>query len=70
MEEAALLASPQAPIVVLPADGPQKLPEAIAPGLDTLGFMLPTTPLHHLILAPYRPSGGDDQRAIFRTSRN
>ena len=45
-----LLRSPEAPIVLLPADGPERLPEAIAPGLVTLGFMLPTTPLHLLIL--------------------
>ncbi|MBO0751838.1 MAG: carbamoyltransferase HypF [Bradyrhizobiaceae bacterium] len=44
------LSSPQAPIVVLPAGGPQRLPDNVAPGLTTLGFMLPTTPLHVLIL--------------------
>lgn len=48
--EAALLRSPAAPIVLLNADGEAKLPEAIAPGLDTLGFMLPYTPLHLLTL--------------------
>ena len=41
---------PAAPIVLLRADGVEKLPEAIAPGLATLGFMLPTTPLHLLML--------------------
>ncbi len=40
----------EAPIVLLRATGPQRLPEAIAPGLDTLGFMLPTTPLHLLLM--------------------
>lgn len=49
-EEKRTLQSPEAPIVILPADGPQRLPEAIAPGLRTLGFMLPTTPLHLLML--------------------
>jgi hydrogenase maturation protein HypF len=44
------LTSPQAPIVLLPADGAQRLPDNIAPGLTTFGFMLPTTPLHVLIL--------------------
>jgi hydrogenase maturation protein HypF len=38
------------PIVLLRADGPSRLPEAIAPGLRTLGFMLPTTPLHVILL--------------------
>lgn len=44
------LARVEAPIVLLRATGPQRLPEAIAPGLDTLGFMLPTTPLHLLLM--------------------
>ncbi|PWR22857.1 carbamoyltransferase HypF [Zavarzinia aquatilis] len=48
-EEAALL-SPAGPIVLLRASGPARLPEAVAPGLDRIGFMLPTTPLHRLIL--------------------
>jgi hydrogenase maturation protein HypF len=47
--EAAVLSSAEAPIVLLRAQG-QALPGAIAPGLTTLGFMLPTTPLHTLIL--------------------
>lgn len=47
--EAALLASPEAPIVLLRAAG-KPLPEAVAPGLDRIGFMLPYTPLHHLVL--------------------
>ena len=48
--EEALLKSPEAPIVLLPAPGPERLPDAVAPGLTTLGFMLPTTPLHLLLL--------------------
>jgi hydrogenase maturation protein HypF len=47
--EAHALTGPEAPIVLLAADGPERLPAAIAPGLATLGFMLPTTPLHLLI---------------------
>jgi len=49
-EEARLLASATAPIVLLAADGPERLPDEIAPGLKTLGFLLPTTPLHALLL--------------------
>lgn len=50
VEEQALLESPAAPIVIL-----QTLPEVavaadVAPGITTLGFMLPNTPLHHLML--------------------
>ncbi len=41
--------SPAAPIVLLTADGPERLPEEVAPRLKTLGFMLPYTPLHLLI---------------------
>lgn len=47
--EAELLENPAAPIVVLDAAG-RSLPEDVAPGQDTLGFMLPYTPLHHLLL--------------------
>lgn len=46
---AELLQSPEAPIVLIPADGPEKLPDGIAPGLNAVGFMLPYTPLHLLI---------------------
>jgi hydrogenase maturation protein HypF len=49
-EEERQLASPQAPIMLLRAAGPESLPEAVAPGLVTLGFMLPMTPIHVLIL--------------------
>jgi hydrogenase maturation protein HypF len=49
-EEERLLTGPMAPIVLLDAKGAKHLPEAIAPGLSTLGFMLPTTPLHLLLL--------------------
>ena len=49
VEERALK-SVEAPIVLLRAKGPEHLPEAVAPGLDTLGFMLPTTPLHLLLV--------------------
>jgi hydrogenase maturation protein HypF len=48
--ETMLLASPQAPIVIMAMLGDAKLPEDVAPGLDTLGFMLPSTPLHQVLL--------------------
>lgn len=47
--EATLLQSSAAPIVVLQRRA-DSLPEQLAPGVDTLGFMLPYTPLHHLLL--------------------
>jgi hydrogenase maturation protein HypF len=49
-EEERQLASPEGPIVLMQATGPEPLPEAVAPGLRTVGFMLPTTPLHLLAL--------------------
>ena len=55
--EADLLQSPEAPIVLLSANGPEKLPEGIAPGLNTVGFMLPYTPLHLLITAVFAEIG-------------
>ena len=48
--EECLLTGTAAPIVLLAADGVENLPEEIAPGLSTLGFMLPATPLHLLLL--------------------
>ncbi len=49
--EEKLLLSPAAPIVLLKTHSLERLPEAIAPGLSTLGVMLPYTPLHHLLMA-------------------
>lgn len=46
--ERARLAEPAAPVVLLPKGG-APLPEGIAPGATTLGWMLPYTPLHHLL---------------------
>ena len=48
--EKELLTSSAAPIVLLKIKDNNKLASAIAPGQNTLGFMLPYTPLHHLIL--------------------
>ena len=50
--EKELLQSPAAPIVLLKQKNspPSPLAPSIAPGHNYLGFMLPYTPLHHLIL--------------------
>ncbi len=56
-DAAALLGDPSAPIVLLPlrSDGDAApLPGNIAPGLDHVGWMLPMTPLHHLLAARLR----------------
>lgn len=50
--ERTLLESAQAPIVLLEANGPDTLPEGVAPGMSTIGFMLPYTPLHLLLMHP------------------
>jgi hydrogenase maturation protein HypF len=49
----AALASPAAPVVLLPRrDGPHGVAPSVAPGNPLLGVMLPPSPLHHLLLRP------------------
>ncbi len=60
--EAALLHDCAAPIVVLNRSA-ERLAAAVAPGQQTLGFMLPYTPLHHLLMREL-------QRPIVLTSGN
>lgn len=59
-QEEALLCSSEAPIVLLQRhksgrDAAQRseLPELLAPGLDTLGFLLPYSPLHLLLATAF-----------------
>jgi hydrogenase maturation protein HypF len=47
-----LLQSPQAPIVLMTKLSNTNLAENVAPGQSRLGFMLPYTPLHLLLLEP------------------
>jgi hydrogenase maturation protein HypF len=61
--EAALLASPAAPIVLLEREGDRRLAAGVAPNQALLGWMLPTAPLHHLLLNEF---GG----ALVMTSGN
>ncbi|MEH1808326.1 carbamoyltransferase HypF [Nostoc sp.] len=49
-KEKELLTSSAAPIVLLQATGKKLVAPSVASGQNTLGFMLPYTPLHHLIL--------------------
>lgn len=49
-KEQFLLESPAAPIVILSADGVEQVSASVAPGQKRLGFMLPYTPLHHLLM--------------------
>jgi len=48
-QEAELLESPAHPIVILERLSLDDLPPETAPGINTLGVMLPYTPLHHLL---------------------
>jgi hydrogenase maturation protein HypF len=51
-----LLASPRAPIVLAPRSGDAQIATEVAPGLDDIGVMLPTTPLHvELLRDPRMP---------------
>jgi hydrogenase maturation protein HypF len=58
-----LLRSPAAPIVLTPKAWCPPLPDAIAPGLDTVGLMLPANPLQLVLMM-------DCQRALVMTSGN
>lgn len=49
-EEEYQLSSPEAPIVILQQRSNDYLSSEIAPGMNTIGVMLPYTPLHHLLL--------------------
>ncbi len=61
--EARALRSPQAPIVLLERRASAPVAPNVAPGNPSLGAMLPTTPLHHLLLR-------DLGRAVVATSGN
>lgn len=74
--EARLLASPEAPIVIVRRRPGSGLAPLIAPNNGWLGVMLPYTPLHHLLLAPppARSLSGDQEeepsRVLVMTSGN
>lgn len=63
------LTSPQRPIVIARRRRDAALSPALAPGNDTLGLMLPYTPLHYLLFAD-SPGGPVDFRALIMTSGN
>lgn len=50
MPDDALLRSPAGPIVIMPVGDAAGLASSVAPDIATLGFMLPSTPLHHLLM--------------------
>ena len=62
-EEEELLLCGRRPIVVLERKPDSAIPRMVAPGLNNLGFMLPYSPLHHLLLK-------DLDRPLVMTSGN
>ncbi len=62
-KEEELLSSPRRPIVLLERKPRSTIPRAVAPGVNNLGFMLPYSPLHHLLLK-------DLDRPLVMTSGN
>ena len=62
-EEEDLLKSPSSPIVLLDVREHSKVTESLAPGLSTIGIMLPYTPLHKMLFH-------DDIPALVMTSGN
>ncbi|MEH7093358.1 carbamoyltransferase HypF [Neobacillus vireti] len=49
--EGEVLRSPESPIVILKKHQHYSLADSVAPGMNTIGVMLPYTPLHHLLLS-------------------
>jgi hydrogenase maturation protein HypF len=63
-DDRALLASPRSPVVLAPRRPGATICAGIAPGLDDIGIMIPTTPLHVELLR------GPDMPALVMTSAN
>jgi len=72
VDEAAeqLLASAARPIVILHRRRESPVSTAVAPRQDTLGIMLPYTPLHYLLLEPAGEGEGAAPTALVMTSGN
>jgi hydrogenase maturation protein HypF len=68
LDEAALL-SVRRPIVVLPRTAHASISAEVAPGNDTLGVMLPYTPLHYLLFSD-SPDAPSEFTALVMTSGN
>ena len=68
-----LLLSPQRPIVILPRRKDSVISSAIAPGNNSLGIMLPYTPLHAMLFQNGRGADAEDPdicRLLVMTSGN
>ena len=62
-QEAKLIQSSTAPIILLPEGSANDIADEVAPGTDLIGFMLPYSPLHHLLMR-------EIQRPLVMTSGN
>lgn len=70
-EEVRLLSSPERPIVLLRRREGSRIAPSVAPGNRNLGVMLPSSPLHHLLLHELRsPVTGHRSRVLVMTSGN
>ena len=67
--ESTALLSPRRPIVVLRRRADAKISPAVAPGNDTIGVMLPYTPLHYLLFSD-SPDDPPQFTALVMTSGN
>ena len=63
------LLSPRRPIVILRRRSDSPISSAVAPANNTIGVMLPYTPLHYLLFSD-RPEDPPDFRALVMTSGN
>lgn len=71
LAEEVLLESRQRPIVILQKRPTSSIHQDIAPGQDTLGVMLPYTPLHYLLFTPDPQNPGNvPLRVLVMTSGN
>jgi hydrogenase maturation protein HypF len=68
-EDEVSLQSPRRPIVILPQRAGSRLATGIAPGDNTLGIMLPYTPLHYLLFSD-SPEMESEWPALVMTSGN
>jgi hydrogenase maturation protein HypF len=69
-DEAALLAGPQRPVVLLAKQTPSPLASQVAPANPYVGVILPYTPLHHLLFRPVAGSPWPVPTALVMTSGN
>ena len=69
-KEASLLTSVQRPILLLEKKTSSSLPEEIAPGQNTLGVMLPYTPLHYLLFSQMEHFPDSQYSVLVMTSAN